>query len=218
MASKDKFTGDTVHQMVPITEGDLTYGYKIVHLYDNCIRHGMGVLFTRGATGMVLGETEPTDEDEIHKVLASQSFSRAEDHSGKNIPKMSPGLHLNAMIDNNYINESMRWFKEVRFQGDFLELLGDDAPVEETGTIAVALAGNLALNGIVPRAKTNCMIMREIKLASMAPDEAHEIPWLAIEIDMWIHNTCFSTIGLPRDVKTGYVPLSALELAVEETD
>jgi len=217
MAKKDSFMPEDVHQMVPITEGDQSYGIEIVNLYAKCIEHGMRDLFLRGLTGMVCGENSPKDEDYIHKILASQTFCRPEDQKDQGIP-LSTGLHISTRIRKATLNDSLRWYKEIRLQGDFIELLGVDAPAEDTGTMAVALAGNLALAGIVPRDKENCIIMREVKIASMGADEDHPEPWLAVEFDMWVHNLCFSTLGLPRDVKTGYVPLSYLRLAAEETD
>ena len=220
MAKKSSFLPEDVHQMVPIEEGDQSYGISIVKLYDDCMRIGMRNLFLQGASGMVTGEADPKDVDHIHKIIGSQTFCRPEDHKKleKGITPTSVGFHISTIVDHHLIKDSLRWFKAVRFQGDFEKLLGVDFPKEDTGTIAVALAGNMAIAGIVPRDKENCIIMREIKIASMHPDDEHEEPWLAIEFDMYIHNHCFSTIGLPRDIKTGYVPLSALELAVEETD
>lgn len=220
MAKKDTFAPEDVHQMVPIAEGDQTYGIAIVNLYDECMKIGMRGLFLQGASGLIMQEPKPASVEDIHRIISSQMFSRPQDQ-GTNVldMKQSCGFHISALLDRTVLRESLRWFKTVRFQGDFEKLIDpEDYPNEGTGTMAVALAGNMALSGIVPRKKENCIIMREVKIASMHPDEEHDEPWLAVEFDMYVHNSCFSPIGLPRDVKTGYVPLSALKAAVEETD
>jgi hypothetical protein len=64
---------------------------------------------------------------------------------------------------------------------------------------------------VTPGRKTNGIIVREIKIASMHPDKEHKEPWLATEFDIYVHNHFISPMVLPRDIKSGYVPLDALE-------
>ncbi len=173
-------------------------------------------LFCAGATGMICGESKPQTTEFIHKLLASQMFSRPEDHHKKNLPDTSPGYHVSCKAEN--VPLSLRWYRCVRLQGDFQKLLAEDRDAEGTGTMAVALAGNLALSGILPCNRHDSIIVREIKIASMHADEDHKKPWLAIEFDVYVHSRCFSPLGLPREVKTGYVPLKALQGIAESGD
>jgi len=207
MAKKSVFSPDEVFQMIPITEGDRDYGYAIVKLYQNSMDFVMESLFRFGATGMICNEREPQTTDFVHKLLASQ-FSRPEDYHGKELPGMSPGYHVSCKAGS--FPHSLRWYRSIRLQGDFQELLAEDAEHEDTGTMAVTLAGNLALSGVIPHRKNDSIIVREIKIASMHADKKHEKPWLAIEFDLYVHSRCFTPMGLPRMLDTGYVPLDAL--------
>jgi hypothetical protein len=110
------------------------------------------------------------------------------------------------------ISTSLRWYQGVRFRGDFKKILAEDYPVEGTGTVAVTLCGNMAMQGIVPRRKKDGIIIREYTIASMHPDDDHDTPWLAIQIDAYVHSSCILPMGIPRDLETGYVSVLDIEL------
>ncbi len=216
MANKNSFVPEEVYQLAPITEGDQQYGLTIAKFYSKSMGGVFDDLFLHGITGMICAERDPKSVEFIHKLLASQAFVRPEDYSNVNSMRMSNGYHISAKFDFRFLSENLRWYKCIRLQGDYEKLIGIDYPNEGTGTMAVCLAGNLALCGVMPIKKHNSIIIREMKIASMHPDKEHEKSWLAAEFDLYIHNYAFSTIGLPRDRKTGYVPLDSLEKAASE--
>ena len=212
MARRDVFIPEETIQMIPIEEGDQQYGLEICALYDKSMHSLLSNLFIQGVSGVICGEDSPKSIEFLHRLLAAKTYSRPEDWQKGSIPALSDGYHISAKIDFRCMpNESLRWYKSLRFQGDYEKLLGVDYPYEGTGTMAVCLAGNMALAGIMPKAKQDAIIVRDIKIASMHADEAHEKPWLAVEFDVYVHNHSFSTIGLPRDLRTGYVPLDTLK-------
>lgn len=211
MARKDDFVPEDVIELVPIVEGNQQYGLELCRLYDKSMHSVLGNMFISGVSGMICGEDSPKSIDFLHKILASKTYSRPEDQSENSVPAMSDGYHISTRLDFRFIFKSLRWYRSMRFQGDYAKLLGVDYPHEGTGTMAVCLAGNLALSGVMPKTKDDAVVIREVKIASMHADEEHQEPWLAVEFDVYVHNHSFSMRGLPRDLKTGYVSLEALE-------
>lgn len=215
MARQDLFIPDETYQLQPVTEGDRAYGYEITGLYGVSMDSVMRGLFAYGLSGMICGETKPKSVEFIHRLLASQEFCRPEDQKENGLFALSDGYHISARFDARFYISSLRWHKQIRFQGDYEALLGADYPNEDTGTMAVCLAGNMALRGILPLKRNDGIMVREMKIASMHADEFHIQPWLAVEFDVYVHNHMFSVLDLPRDLKTGYVPLDSLKKLAE---
>lgn len=210
---------EDVISMKPIHEGDREYGYKIFELYAKSLNPDLSYLFRQGLSGIILGEPDPKSDPIIRTILQSGDFCRPEDQGElrKGSIVMSPGQYITCnRHSGGYRN--LRWFRDVRLQGDFAALLQDDYPDEDTGTIAVAVAGALAMNGYLPSNKKGNIAFKEMKLAAMSEDETHDKPWIAAEVDMYIHQSLISPMPLPHDNKTGYVPLEVLERILEEED
>lgn len=217
---------DNIYKMKPVAEGDLEYGYEIFKLYDESFSHDLSTLFRQGISGMVFGESKPISDAEVRSVLNSGILCRPEDQDSieKGGIRLSPGQFAccarNGRFDNpgTRENRSLRWFTDIRLQGDYKELLQDDYPQEETGTMAVSVANTLAINGIFPGNKQGDFLFHRITIAGMSEDDKHEHPWIAVEFDIRVKSKMIFPTPPPHDNATGYVPISAIRDIIKRNE
>jgi hypothetical protein len=218
MARKDEFNPpeDQVFQMKTIVEGDYTYGHRMMEAYLKCFdKTAIGRMFEAGVTGMVFGDDHPKGKEFLDEVISSTMYSRPEDYNDKKGVGISGGQFVKTSRQNTY-PRSLRYYDEVRFQGDFAKLCDVDWPEEGRGSMAVSLIGNLAIQGFLPRQINDSIILRTVTLAVMGPDDDHEEAWYSVEFDLYVHKDNASYVPLPHDNKTGYVPVDVIEECVKE--
>jgi len=212
MAPRKAWTTDELIKMTPVKDDDLRYGYEIFNLYA-ASSLGLWDIFKRGVSGLCLGDDDPKGFEELEKIMGSGMFSRPEDYGHGKInyaPMLSSGTHIRVETKHP-AGRSFRSYKAIRLQGDLEALVMDDYPEEGTGTIAVAICHWLARNGYIPCEQKDAFILHSIVIDGMHPDDDHEKPWLAVEIDLYVHNKAHCAIGLPYSKETGFIDISLLE-------
>lgn len=208
MASRKNWQTDDLIQMTPITE-DHEYGYAIFKAYGGSFS-GIFELFSKGASGMCLGNDSPDGMETLLEVMGSGLFSRPEDYQVTGIPMMSGGSNHVVCEVKSSANNNFRHFRAVRLQANLAELIEADYPKEETGSVAVNVLHALARNGFVPINREHSFVLHKVTINTMLEDDEHEEPWIAVEIDLFAHNHTIIAMPLPYDVETGQVKIDDL--------
>lgn len=206
MASKTKWKTDKLITLKNLKE-DYQYGYALQKLYADSF-YGINELFKRGITGIILDEEKPKTLSSTAAIMQSGQFSRPEDYK-HGMPMLSGGGHLECRVDL-LKRQNFRHYQAIRLQGDFEEVLGEDWPDEDTGTVAVSVMHHLATNGIMPINYTKMITLHALRINGMIPDEDHKEDWIAIEIDIFAHNHTQSPLMLPMQKDTGQININDL--------
>jgi len=135
---------------------------KLASLYAKEIE-GLSKLYTRGLSGLCLGEEEILTVQDMFRVF-NDVVSLPENYHNEDIPQLSEGRTIKCVIDSFELKESSKNKKKLLLRNTWSELMELEER-EQEGEAAAALMYTLYANGWMPHKKgKNKFLINSIEL------------------------------------------------------
>lgn len=162
------------------------YNKELVTAYAPVIV-GLGYIFDKGIVATTVGEEDLVDTESMFNIIR-QEVSLPEHYHQEDIPQISNGGKLKAILNPETINEGQRNKTLVTLRNTYSSLLTDPEKGEMQGEIATAICYTLFKNGWVPFDKVfrgkNRIVIKSLELNLV------DVGDVFIEISLVCKNKC----------------------------
>lgn len=165
---------------------DPSYNKELVTAYAPVII-GLGDIYDKGIVATTVGDDDLIDTQSMLNIL-KQEVSLPEHYHEEDIPQISNGGKLKAILDPKEINEGQRNKTLVTLRNTYSSLITNEDIGEQQGEIATAICYTLFKNGWVPFDKVfrgkNRIVIKSLELNLV------DVGDVFIEISLMCKNKC----------------------------